>query len=407
MRRSSSVVFLATVLMTLSLAPSYLHGQIPRTISYQGVLTDTTGHPKADGTYGFTFAFYTAATGGSPIWSESKSLSIHGGLFATLLGDHVVFPDSVRFDRQYWLAVQVGNDILSPRLQLNAAAFSLNSAHASRADTALYALNTTAIFGSPTSNDVVVQNYNGIVAPDMHAPANITSGVTLRNSKASDFGWAQNSPALTFSATSWNPTSNRSELSTWSIHRWGFSTSGTAGAVLAFTVQRPDPLTISPVAFDEGGRVLLGYNKAQTPTYLGFGGEDFGQWNVILAGPTVVGWPENDVKSDLRVTGTTTMDGGLWVGAPGGGADLHVTGKSTLDGLVSSSNNAGSATFGAGDSVVIFIAGLTASAGAVATFAEAPTVNNPIFTDNIQTGQVTFKSFGNGGKKFWYWIVMR
>jgi len=421
MRGSSTAAFLAAVLMTLSLAPSSLHGQIPRLISYQGVLTDTTGHPKPDGTYVFTFAFYATATGGSPLWSELKSLTIHGGLFATLLGDRASFPDTVRFDKPYWLSVQVGNDILSPRLQLNAVGYSLNSAHASlsdtsifaarstRADTALYAVNASATFGSPTSDNAVVENYNAIVAPDLNHPANVTSGVTLRNSTASEGGKAQNSPALTLSATSWNPTSNRSELSTWSIHRWGFSTSGTSGAVLTFTVQRPDPLTISPVAFDEGGRVLLGYIKALTPTYLGFSGEDFGPWNVILAGPTVVGWPENGITSDLLVTGTTKADGGLVVGSLGGGrkSNLQVTGNTTMEGLLSSSSNAGSAIFGAGDSVVALIEGLTASSGAVATFAEAPAVNNPIFTDNIQSGQVTFKSTGNRGKKFWYWIVMR
>ena len=421
MRGSSSAVFLAALLMWLSLAPSRVSAQIPRVISYQGVLTDTTGHPKPDGTYDFTFALYTAATGGSPIWSESKSLSIHGGLFATLLGDHASFSDSVGFDRSYWLSVQVGNDILSPRLQLSAVGYSLNSAHSSRsdtskyaagaarADTALYAVNTAATFGSATSDNAVVENYNAIVAPATSQPANIISGMTLRNSTVSSFYAAQNSPALTFSATSWNPTAVKSEVSTWSIHRWGFITDGTAGAVLAFTVQRPGPLTITPVAFDEGGRVLLGYTQPLSSTYLGFRGEDFGQWNVILAGPTVVGWPETGLESDLRVTGTTRIDGGLVVGLPDNGvkSDLRVTGKATLDGFVSSSHNAGSATFGAGDSVVVLIDGLSGSAGAVATFAEAPAVNNPIFTDNIQAGQITFKSTGNSGKRFWYWIVLR
>ncbi|MCX6143540.1 MAG: hypothetical protein NTZ35_09985 [Ignavibacteriales bacterium] len=420
MSRSLATVFLAAVLVTLSLSPSFLQAQIPRIISYQGVLTDTTGHPKPDGTYSFTFALYAVATNGLPIWSETKSLPIHDGLFATLLGDHVAFPDAVGFDKSYWLSVQVGNDLLSPRLQFSAVAYSLNSTHAShsdtssyaasatRADTALFAMNAAATFGSATTDLAVVENYNNIVALGVNNPV-FTSGLTLRNNTASGLGSSQNSPALTFSATSWNPTSSRSEISTWSLHRWGFSTGGTSGAVLAFTVQRPDPLTITPVAFDEGGRVLLGHTKPVTTTYLGFRGEDFGQWNVILAGPTVVGWPENNIASDFRVTGATRIDGGLTVGSPekGGKSDLRVTGNTTTDGFISSSHNAGLATLGVGDSVVVFIDGLTTSAGAVATFAGAPTVNNPIFTDNIQAGQLTFKSMGNNVRKFWYWIVAR
>jgi hypothetical protein len=33
-------------------------GQIPRTLSYQGVLTDSAGAPKPDGEYSFTFRLY-------------------------------------------------------------------------------------------------------------------------------------------------------------------------------------------------------------------------------------------------------------------------------------------------------------------------------------------------------------
>jgi hypothetical protein len=420
MRGSSSAVILAAVLTILFFAPSFLQAQIPQVISYQGVLADTTGRPQPDGTYNFKFSLYTTVTGGLPIWSESKSLSVRGGLFATLLGDRVPFSDSVRFERSYWLSVQVGDDILSPRLQFSSVGYSLNSVHAtrsdtssyssgaSRSDTALYALNSTSIFGSETSNIPVTVHFNDIT-PHKDQSANITSGLTLKNSTASVSDASQNSPALTFSATSWNPTTFSSELSSWSIHRWGFPTAGTAGAVLAFTVQRPDPLTITPVAFDEAGRVLLGYTKQVVPTYLGFSGEDFGKWSVILAGKTVVGWPQSGIKSDLYVTGMTQMEGGVTVGQPENGikSNLHVTGNTSMDGFLSSSQNAGSATFGEGDSVVVLFDGLSGSAGAVATFAQAPAVNNPIFTDNIQPGRITFKSTGNNGKRFFYWLLMR
>lgn len=68
------------------------------------------------------------------------------------------------------------------------------------------AVDTTSAFGSANSNVSVVENYNAIVAPDRDKPANIISGITLRNNTASDYRSSQNSPALTFSATSWNPT---------------------------------------------------------------------------------------------------------------------------------------------------------------------------------------------------------
>jgi len=150
-------------------------------------------------------------------------------------------------------------------------------------------------------------------------------GINLRNNDAAATGDAQNSPALTFSSNSWNPDDRESQPVNWSIHGWGFSTSGTAGDVLTFTVQRPDPVTISPVAFDEAGRVLLGYTKLRSGTYYGFAGEDFGEWNVILAGRTVVGWPQNGVVSELHVTGNTILYKGLNVGG-----NLSVSGTDIL-----------------------------------------------------------------------------
>ena len=118
------------------ISASTAFAQIPRVISYQGVLTDTLGNAKADGNYQFTFQLFTVATGGGPHWSESKSLAVKGGLFATMLGDQSSFPDSVRFDRAYWLSLQVSSDLLTPRIRLGAVGYAMNSL---RADTARFA----------------------------------------------------------------------------------------------------------------------------------------------------------------------------------------------------------------------------------------------------------------------------
>ena len=78
---------------------SVLLPQIPRTISYQGVLTDNSGNPKSDGSYSFVFYLYETSTGGNPIWSESKTLNVSKGLFSTSLGSQTVFADSIKFNK--------------------------------------------------------------------------------------------------------------------------------------------------------------------------------------------------------------------------------------------------------------------------------------------------------------------
>jgi len=95
--------------------------QIPRTLSYQGVITDSLGSPKPTGLYTMTFRLYSSATGGAPLWTEQKSLNVRQGLVSTVLGDVVAFGPSIRFDVPYWLGIQVESQPeLLPRAPLGA-----------------------------------------------------------------------------------------------------------------------------------------------------------------------------------------------------------------------------------------------------------------------------------------------
>jgi len=128
-------------LLLLALA-FHAAAQIPRTLSYQGVLTDAAGKPRPNNSYEFTFRLYDVATGGTALWTEQKTLPVNNGLFATALGDQVAFGAAVKFDRQYWLGIQVGNEPeLSPRIALTSVGYSMSSL---RADTAMVAMATSA-----------------------------------------------------------------------------------------------------------------------------------------------------------------------------------------------------------------------------------------------------------------------
>lgn len=117
-------------------------GQVPRLISYQGILADENGAPKPDGDYSFTFSFYKAPADGDAIWTETKILSVTKGLFSTMLGDAEVFPDSVTFAEAYWLAVSVEDEDLTPRIQLGSVGYALR---ALRADTAMFVMNAGTV----------------------------------------------------------------------------------------------------------------------------------------------------------------------------------------------------------------------------------------------------------------------
>ncbi len=86
-------------------------------INYQGKITDSAGVAVANGGYNIEFKLYTAASGGSAIWTETLSgdnrATTTNGLFSHLLGSITALDDSV-FNQSLWLGVNVGGTTTVP-----------------------------------------------------------------------------------------------------------------------------------------------------------------------------------------------------------------------------------------------------------------------------------------------------
>lgn len=81
-------------------------------LQYQGRLTDpATGQPKPDGMYPMSFRLYNVEAGGSPLWTETKNVSVSGGLFSTLLGDTTSLDQDLFNGQALWLGVTVSSDL--------------------------------------------------------------------------------------------------------------------------------------------------------------------------------------------------------------------------------------------------------------------------------------------------------
>jgi hypothetical protein len=127
------VLLLAAILLVPVLPAQ---AQTPRTLSYQGILTDSTGSAVPDGSYSVTFRLYETSTGGSSLWQETRTAQTAMGVLSSILGE--VAPLTLAFDRQYWLGVQIGaSPELTPRMALTASAYSIRSARADTADVSL------------------------------------------------------------------------------------------------------------------------------------------------------------------------------------------------------------------------------------------------------------------------------
>jgi hypothetical protein len=110
-------LFLCTLITQIGL------GDVPRTISYQGVLTDNSGNP-IQGSKSVTFRIFDPSGTDSP-WSEDHNVTFdEKGIFNVILGS--VNALSLPFDKPYSLEITVDGATLGP-IPLTASPYSLST----------------------------------------------------------------------------------------------------------------------------------------------------------------------------------------------------------------------------------------------------------------------------------------
>lgn len=117
-------IILITIAAICLLASS-VFSAAPKLISYQGLLTDSSGSPL-DTTVSIVFTIFNALTAGNVKWTETHpSVIVTVGLFDVILGGVVPIQDSVFNQPDRYLAVKVGGyPEMSPRTQLVSVGYS-------------------------------------------------------------------------------------------------------------------------------------------------------------------------------------------------------------------------------------------------------------------------------------------
>jgi len=115
------------VIVAVALA---LASAVPRILNYKAKLVDASGVGVND-TIPLTFRLYTSETGGAPLWEQTiPGVIVRQGLFSVELSG---FPDSVDFSNQYWLEVEAGSEVFSPREKLTASPYAIRSEYTENA----------------------------------------------------------------------------------------------------------------------------------------------------------------------------------------------------------------------------------------------------------------------------------
>ena len=117
-------------LFAMLVIPLTSHAQVPRTISYEGVLQKDGKAFQGNATF-----IFTLFRGNDIVWkSAPKQILVTNGLFGTMLGP---FPDSVKFYGVDSLGISYDGTDLSPKAAFSAVMYSLSSAHALLADSTI------------------------------------------------------------------------------------------------------------------------------------------------------------------------------------------------------------------------------------------------------------------------------
>ena len=103
---------------------------VPRRLSYQGLLTKVDGKAVTNGTYQVTFRLFENLMGGEPFWEEEQNILIADGVVSATLGS--VTPISGVPSNAY-LEIEINGSALSPRQEMTSVFYSVVS------DTAKYA----------------------------------------------------------------------------------------------------------------------------------------------------------------------------------------------------------------------------------------------------------------------------
>lgn len=118
---------LLTIFVLSSFAAVY--AQIPRSFSYQGVLTEKNGGVVPDGEHILTLTLYPTRTGAVELYSKTVTVTTTKGIFSAILDS---IPDNIPFDDQYYLGIKVdGGTELKPRTPLTSSPYSLSRGNGS------------------------------------------------------------------------------------------------------------------------------------------------------------------------------------------------------------------------------------------------------------------------------------
>ncbi len=164
--KSLALVFLLLFLTgvfsyTRTHTPTPVYAATSANINFQARLQSASGAIVPDGNYHMEFKLYTSASGGSAVWTETRStgnlVRTVNGYLTVNLGSVNAFPSGMNWDQEHWLTMNVGGSggspvydgEMTPRLKLTATPYAFSAGQLRKT----LGANTSVLdFLNPTAN---------------------------------------------------------------------------------------------------------------------------------------------------------------------------------------------------------------------------------------------------------------
>jgi hypothetical protein len=159
----------ACLVCCLGLWAAAASGAIPRTLNYQGRLTNSSTGAPLQGAHEMTFRIYELESGGTAVWTETEAAEVDSvGVVSLILGADT--PIDLVFDHPMWLEVEVDGEVLLPRREITSVPYAFCADGAARALDAdmLDGLSADAFADSGHAHD---DRY--YTKPELNSPGNI------------------------------------------------------------------------------------------------------------------------------------------------------------------------------------------------------------------------------------------
>ena len=123
-RRFAVLLSLLLPLFAIFIASCAGANLTPR-FSHQGRLLDSDGSPVSDGNYNMQYRLYHTASGGTAVFTDTRTVAVEDGLFTTSIGSTTNITPSI-FSEPTWMEITVNGETLSPRQRLEGAPFAFS-----------------------------------------------------------------------------------------------------------------------------------------------------------------------------------------------------------------------------------------------------------------------------------------